>query len=38
MPYSQVGRPSRLVLEVDSARQVFVSGQVVELGRGVITL
>jgi trans-2,3-dihydro-3-hydroxyanthranilate isomerase len=30
------GRPSRLVLEVDAARQIRVSGDVVELGRGTI--
>ncbi|MBK9519370.1 MAG: PhzF family phenazine biosynthesis protein [Anaeromyxobacter sp.] len=33
-----VGRPSRLHLLVDQAGQVFVSGQVVALGRGVLTL
>ena len=34
----EVGRPSRLVLRVDGERRIFVSGQVVELGRGVIAL
>jgi len=34
----EVGRPSRLVLRVDGERRVFVSGQVIELGRGVIAL
>jgi PhzF family phenazine biosynthesis protein len=33
-----VGRPSRLELEVDEGGAIFVSGDVVELGRGVITL
>jgi predicted PhzF superfamily epimerase YddE/YHI9 len=33
---AQAGRPSRLVLEVDEARQIRVSGEVVELGRGTI--
>ena len=32
------GRPSRLVLEVDGERRIFVSGTVIELGRGTITL
>jgi trans-2,3-dihydro-3-hydroxyanthranilate isomerase len=31
---ASVGRPSVLHLEVDAAKQVFVSGHVVELGRG----
>ena len=34
----EVGRPSRLILRVDGERRIFVSGQVVELGRGVIAL
>ena len=34
----QAGRPSLLTLEVDAARQVFVSGEVLELARGVLTL
>ena len=33
---AQVGRPSRLLLDVDGAGSVFVTGQVVELGRGTI--
>ena len=33
---AQVGRPSRLVLEVDAERHVHVTGDVVELGRGTI--
>jgi trans-2,3-dihydro-3-hydroxyanthranilate isomerase len=33
-----VRRPSRLGLQIDAARRIFVSGEVVELGRGVITL
>jgi PhzF family phenazine biosynthesis protein len=33
-----VGRPSRLSLAVDEQRQIFVSGEVVELGRGTFTL
>jgi PhzF family phenazine biosynthesis protein len=32
------GRPSRLGLRVDDQGRVFVSGQVIELGRGAITL
>jgi PhzF family phenazine biosynthesis protein len=32
------GRPSSLRLRVDAQRQVFVSGEVVELGRGTISL
>jgi trans-2,3-dihydro-3-hydroxyanthranilate isomerase len=31
---AQAGRPSRLLLEVDATRQVHVTGEVVELGRG----
>ena len=34
----QVGRPSTLDVEVDPQRRIFVSGEVIELGRGVITL
>jgi trans-2,3-dihydro-3-hydroxyanthranilate isomerase len=34
----EVGRPSRLRLRVDGDRRIFVSGRVVELGRGVIAL
>lgn len=34
----QVGRPSILTLEVDAARAVRVSGEVIELGRGSIDL
>src|SRR5213593_3529844 len=34
----EVGRPSRLILRVDGERRIFVSGQVVELGRGVVAL
>ena len=34
----EVGRPSRLVLRVDGERRIFVSGQVIELGRDVVTL
>lgn len=32
------GRPSSLRLAVDAARQIFVSGEVIELGRGAVTL
>ena len=32
------GRPSSLRLAVDGGRQIFVSGEVIELGRGVIHL
>jgi PhzF family phenazine biosynthesis protein len=35
---AQVGRPSRLVLEVDATRQVHVGGDVVELGWGTLRL
>lgn len=35
---AQVGRPSRLLLEVDAVRAVRVSGDVVELGRGTIRI
>ena len=34
----EVGRPSRLLLRVDADRSIFVSGQVIELGRGVVAL
>ena len=34
----QVGRPSILTLEVDAARAIRVSGEVIELGRGVLNL
>jgi PhzF family phenazine biosynthesis protein len=34
----QAARPSVLYLDVDADRRVFVSGQVVELGRGAITI
>lgn len=33
-----VGRPSLLGLKVDTARRIFVSGEVIELGRGAVTL
>ena len=33
-----VGRPSSLRLRVDAERQVFVSGEVIELGRGTVNL
>jgi predicted PhzF superfamily epimerase YddE/YHI9 len=33
-----VGRPCRLGLEVDTAGAIFVSGRVIELGRGTIEL
>lgn len=33
-----VGRPSHLGLHVDAQGQIFVSGEVVELGRGTLTL
>ncbi|NUO51828.1 MAG: PhzF family phenazine biosynthesis protein [Polyangiaceae bacterium] len=33
-----VGRPSRLHLDVDAERSIFVGGSVIELGRGVIEL
>jgi trans-2,3-dihydro-3-hydroxyanthranilate isomerase len=33
-----VGRPCRLVLEVTAERAIFVSGRVVELGRGTVAL
>ena len=34
----EVGRPSRLGLRVDAAGRIFVSGRVIELGRGAIAL
>jgi len=34
----EVGRPSRLVLRIDAEGRIFVSGRVVELGRGVVLL
>lgn len=34
----QVGRPSTLFLEVNTAAQVFVGGEVLEIGRGSVTL
>lgn len=34
----QTGRPSALILSVDAERQVRVSGNVIELGRGTVTL
>ena len=33
-----VGRPSELNLRVDSAKNIFVSGEVIEIGRGTVTL
>ena len=33
-----VGRPCRLGLELDAAGRIFVSGRVIELGRGVVSL
>jgi trans-2,3-dihydro-3-hydroxyanthranilate isomerase len=33
-----VGRPSLLGLKVDTEQRIFVSGEVIELGRGVVTL
>lgn len=35
---AQVGRPSRLVLDVDVERHIYVTGEVVELGRGKVRL
>jgi len=35
---TETGRPSELYLEVDDERRIFVSGDVIELGRGAITL
>jgi predicted PhzF superfamily epimerase YddE/YHI9 len=34
----QIGRPSTLYLDVDTDRQIRVGGDVIELGRGSITL
>ena len=34
----QTGRPSALLLEVDRERRIFVSGEVIELARGTLTL
>jgi trans-2,3-dihydro-3-hydroxyanthranilate isomerase len=34
----QTGRPSRLYLEVDPERRIRVSGAVIELGRGTISM
>jgi PhzF family phenazine biosynthesis protein len=34
----KIGRPSTLLLDVDAAGGIFVGGEVVELGRGAITL
>jgi trans-2,3-dihydro-3-hydroxyanthranilate isomerase len=34
----EVKRPSILRLEVDGAKQIFVSGRVIEIGRGILTL
>lgn len=34
----QAGRPSKLQLQVDGERQIFVAGEVIELGRGHLTL
>jgi trans-2,3-dihydro-3-hydroxyanthranilate isomerase len=34
----EVGRPCRLGLRVDTQQRVFVSGRVIELGRGLVTL
>jgi trans-2,3-dihydro-3-hydroxyanthranilate isomerase len=35
---AQANRPSSLVLEVDAERNIFVTGEVVELGRGTLRL
>jgi predicted PhzF superfamily epimerase YddE/YHI9 len=35
---AQAGRPSRLQLDVDAQRAIAVSGEVVELGRGRLSL
>ncbi len=35
---AQVGRPSRLELLVEDASKIFVGGEVIEIGRGVLTL
>jgi PhzF family phenazine biosynthesis protein len=34
----RIARPSSLVLELDTERRIFVSGAVIELGRGALTL
>ena len=34
----EVGRPCRLGLRVDAQKRIFVSGRVIELGRGVVSL
>ena len=34
----RVGRPCRLGLEVTAERKILVSGRVIELGRGTVTL
>lgn len=34
----QIGRPSTLRLRIDEARQVFVAGEVIEIGRGTLTV
>ena len=34
----EVGRPCRLGLRVDEERRIFVSGRVIELGRGEVSL
>ena len=34
----EVGRPCRIGLAVDATRRIFVSGRVIELGRGTVTL
>jgi trans-2,3-dihydro-3-hydroxyanthranilate isomerase len=34
----EVGRPCRLGLRVDAARRIFVSGRVIELGQGTVSL
>lgn len=33
-----IGRPSRLGLHVDEAKQIYVTGSVIELGRGVVRI
>jgi trans-2,3-dihydro-3-hydroxyanthranilate isomerase len=34
----EIGRPCRLGLRVDAGKRIFVSGRVIELGRGVVSL
>jgi predicted PhzF superfamily epimerase YddE/YHI9 len=34
----QLGRPCRLGLRVDASKRIFVSGRVIEIGRGTIQL